>query len=329
LSLTELGDILSKLPPSQDPNLLVGINTADDAGVYRLTDEIALIQTVDFFTPIVDDPYTYGQIAAANSLSDVYAMGGKPLTALNIVGFHQKYFSNDVLVQILRGGADKAAEANTVIAGGHTIMDEELKYGLSVTGVIHPDKIVTNAGARPGDRLVLTKPLGTGIVSTALKAGQKLGELEKQVNLVMTTLNKIPSEVMQEVGVNACTDITGFGLLGHAYEMAAASRVGLDIHAAAVPFFPETIALISQGFVPGGTHNNRYYLEGKVALSDSLDWEHSTILFDAQTSGGLLIAVPEAKIDRLIGKLRQRGVATCAVIGEVVAEHPGIIVVTD
>jgi selenide,water dikinase len=320
---------LSKLPLPQDPNLLVGTHTADDAGVYKLTDEIALIQTVDFFTPIVDDPYIYGQIAAANSLSDVYAMGGRPITALNIVGFHQKFFPLDVLVEILKGGADKAAEANTVIAGGHTIMDEELKYGLSVTGIIHPDKIVTNAGSKPGDKLVLTKPLGTGIISTALKSGKNLGELMDRVNQVMTTLNRAASEVMQEVGVHACTDVTGFGLLGHAYEMAAGSQLGFKIWASRVPYFEDAIPLIKEGFVPGGTNNNRYYLKDKIMLIDSLDWEHSTILFDAQTSGGLLISVPEEKVDRLTDQLRRQGVETVAIIGEVVADHPGKIEVID
>ena len=325
MSLTELGDILSKLPQQEDENLLVGINTADDAGVYKLTDDIALIQTVDFFTPIVDDPYIFGQIAAANSLSDVYAMGGKPVTALNIVGFHQKFFPLDVLVEILKGGADKAAEANTVIAGGHTIMDEELKYGLSVTGVIHPEKIVTNAGAKPGDKLILTKPLGTGIISTTLKSGKTLGDLEQRANAVMMTLNKIASEVMQEVGVRACTDITGFGLLGHAYEMASGADVGFKIWASKVPYFEEVIQFIKKGFVPGGTNNNRYYLQDKVTLPGKMSWENSTILFDAQTSGGLLISVPESKVDLLIDTLKRRGVETATMIGEVVAEHPGKI----
>ncbi len=329
MSLTELGDILKKLPQPDDPNLLVGINTADDAGVYKLTDEIALIQTVDFFTPIVDDPYTYGQIAAANSLSDVYAMGGKPLTAMNIVGFHQKFFSNDVLVEILKGGFDKAKEANTVIVGGHTIMDEELKYGLSVTGIVHPDKIVTNAGARVGDKLILTKPLGTGIISTALKSGKNLGDLMKRAVHVMTTLNKTASEVMQDIGVHACTDITGFGLLGHGYEMAIASQVGFRIWAYKVPIFKEANSLITEGFVPGGTNNNRYYLQDKVMLPDSLAWEHSTLLFDAQTSGGLLISVSEEKVDQLIQELQRRKVETVALIGEVVADHPGKIEVID
>ncbi len=325
MSLTELGDILKQLPQPHDPNLLVGINTADDAGVYKLTDEIALIQTVDFFTPIVDDPYDFGRISAANSLSDVYAMGGKPLTALNIVGFHQKFFSNNVLVQILKGGFDKVSEAGALIVGGHTIMDEELKYGLSVTGLIHPDKVVTNAGARPGDKLVLTKPLGTGIISTALKAGKDLGDLLTRAVAVMATLNKSASEAMQAVGVNACTDVTGFGLLGHGYEMAIASQVGFRIWARAVPIFEEAIELVNEGYVPGGTSNNRYYLNDKVALRDGIDWAQATLLFDAQTSGGLLISVPGEKLDHLLEQLHQRQVPIIAVIGEVTDHHPGII----
>jgi len=324
-----LGKVLERLPQTSDPNLLVGTNTADDAGVYKLTDEIALIQTVDFFTPIVDDPYTFGQIAATNSLSDVYAMGGRPLTALNIVGFHTKNFPTDILVEILTGGHDKVHEAGAVIAGGHTIMDEELKYGLSVSGIVHPDKIVTNAGARPGDVLVITKPLGTGIISTALKSGKDLGELTAEVSRFMMTLNKAASEAMQEVGVHACTDITGFGLLGHAYEMAKGSKVSMRIVASKVPLFKEAIPLVSAGFVPGGTHNNRYYLDGKILLDTTISWEISTLLFDAQTSGGLLISVAQDKTDRLLQELRKRGVETIAVIGEVTAEREFQVYVTD
>ena len=328
MSLTALGELLKNIPQSQHPDLLVGINTADDAGVFRLTDDIALIQTVDFFTPVVDDPYLYGQIAAANSLSDVYAMGGRPITALNIVGFHPKILPMEVLEEILTGGFDKTTEAGVVIVGGHTIMDEELKYGLSVTGVIHPKKIVTNAGAQPGDRLVLTKPLGTGIISTALKSGKDLGELADQANQVMTSLNRIASEVMQEIGVHACTDITGFGLMGHSFEMAAASKVGMKFWASKVPFFKEIIRLITEGFVPGGTHNNRTYLEDKVQIHHSISAEKATVLFDAQTSGGLLISVPEANVDNLVRELTKRGLETAAVIGEVVSEHPAVLKVT-
>jgi len=309
--------------------VLVGLCRPDDAGIYKISDDLALIQTVDFFTPVVDDPYWFGQIAAANALSDVYAMGGRPLTALNVVGFHQKHFPLDVLVEILKGGANKVAEAGAVIAGGHTIMDEELKYGLAVTGIIHPDKVITNAAAKPGDKLVLTKPLGSGILSTAIKVGADLGELGRHVNTVMATLNKTASEAMQEIGVNACTDITGFGLLGHTYEMAAGSQVGINIWAGKTPIFERTLSLIDHGYVPGGTANNRYYLEDKVDVSSSISWALSTALFDAQTSGGLLIAVPEEKVDALISLLKLRGVETAAMIGEVVADHPSRLKILD
>ena len=317
--------MLKKLPQTQDKNLLVGVNTADDAGVYKISDDVALIQTVDFFTPVVDDPYTYGQISAANSLSDVYAMGGKPVTALNIVGYHPKVFSKEVLVEILTGGFDKVTEAGVALVGGHTIMDEELKYGLSVTGIIHPDKIVTNAGARPGDRLVLTKPLGTGILSTAIKSGVDLGILNKRLDHIMMTLNKTASEVMQEVGVHAATDITGFGLLGHGYAMCEASKVGMKIFASQVPHFAEAIPLVKKLYVPGGTYSNQVYLEDKVVLDNSVDKDYALLLFDAQTSGGLLISVSEDKVDLLTSRLVDEGVETVAVIGEVISGRPAKI----
>lgn len=302
--------------------MLVGINNADDAGVYKLTDDIALIQTVDIFTPVVDDPYMYGQIVAANAMSDVYAMGGKPLTALNVVGFHKKILPMEVLVTILKGGFDKASEAGAAIVGGHTIMDEELKYGMSVTGIVHPDRIVTNAGARAGDRLVLTKPLGTGIISTALKAGEDLGALTDRVQRVMAALNRTASEVMQEIGVHACTDITGFGLLGHGWEMAAASKVGFKIYASQVPIFEEAIPLAASGMVPGGTHTNRQFLEDKVTLPKEMSWERSMLLFDAQTSGGLFISVAKEKTEALVARLLEEGLEVAALVGEVVEDHP-------
>jgi selenide,water dikinase len=323
----DLGKVLEKLPQPQHENLLVGINTSDDAGVYKISDDLAVIQTVDFFTPIVDDPYMYGQISAANSLSDVYAMGGRPLTALNVVCFSTNIFSTDVLAEILKGGFDKVSEAGAVIVGGHTATDDELKYGLSVTGVIHPDKIVTNSGARPGDKLILTKPLGTGIISTALKFGKDLGELTDRVCRVMAELNKTASEVMQEIGVNACTDITGFGLLGHTYEMAAGAKVGINIQASDVPYFKEVIGLIEQGLIPGGTISNGAYLEDKVNMDKGVSSEQATVLFDAQTSGGLLISVEESKSNKLISELHNRGVQSAAIIGEVTAEHPAFIMV--
>lgn len=319
--------MLEQLPRPSDPRLLVGSDTADDAGVYKLNEETALIQTVDFFTPIVDDPYAFGQISAANSLSDVYAMGGTPLTALNIVGFHPKNFPLEVLGEILKGGYDKAAEAGALIVGGHTVQDEEMKYGLAVTGLVHPEKVITNAGAKPGDLLVLTKPLGTGIITTALKAGKKMGELEKEVIRVMSVLNKAACETMVAVGVHACTDITGFGLLGHACEMAAASKAALKLRISAVPFFPKTQELIKNGFVPGGTHTNQLYLKDKVRFGQGVSQEQATLLFDAQTSGGLLIAVAPEKADELLERLQSNGVEWRAVIGEVVESQPGTITV--
>lgn len=312
-----LGKVIQHLPHPLDPNLLVGFNTADDAGVYKISEEIALIQTVDFFTPIVDDPYTFGQISAANSLSDVYAMGGKPLTALNVVAFSNNIFPPQVLVEILKGGFDKVREAGAVIVGGHTITDDELKYGLAVTGLAHPDKVVKNSTARPGDFLVLTKPLGTGIITTALKAAKDLGELINRVCQVMATLNDKASAVMQEVGVNACTDISGFGLLGHAWEMAQASAVNLRLEGSKVPIFEEALALASEGFIPGGTRSNKAFLEEMVKMDKPFSEELMAIFYDAQTSGGLLIAVAPEKLDRLISALIERGVETAVCIGKV------------
>jgi len=316
-----LGNVLEQLPRSVDPNLLVGFNTADDAGVYKISEDTALIQTVDFFTPVVDDPYMFGQISAANSLSDIYAMGGQPVTAMNVVAFSPKIFSSEILVEILRGGFDKVTESGAVIVGGHTIVDEELKYGLSVTGLCHPQKIITNAAARPGDRLILTKPIGTGIITTALKAGKDLGELTKRVCRNMSQLNSSASKAMQEVGVHACTDITGFGLLGHAYEMAKASGVTLIIHFPEVPLYEEALDLAGIGYIPGGTLSNQNYLKGRVRMPESISGDKQIILYDAQTSGGLLISVAEDRTEALISVLKKSGVETIAVIGEVTTEH--------
>lgn len=320
---------MQKIPHPTDENLLVGLHTADDAGVYKLTADIALIHTVDFFTPIVDDPYMYGQIAAANSLSDVYAMGGRPLTALNIVGFPQILFSNDILAEILKGGYDKVTEAGALIVGGHTITDDELKYGLAVTGIVHPDKVLTNAGARAGDVLILTKPIGTGILTTALKGEYQLGTLLDQVSQMMARLNNIAMEVMQKFTVNACTDISGFGLLGHSHEVAKSSRVGLQFQLSQIPHYREALPLIKKGFVPGGAGNNRIFLDDKVLLSENLSWEQSTLLFDPQTSGGLLIAVPADHAEQFLQALHSAGVPEAAIVGRVVAEHPGQIEVVD
>jgi len=320
-----LTDILNGLTFRKDPNLLVGIETSDDAGVYRITPDIALIQTVDFFTPIVNDPYDFGRIAAANSLSDVYAMGGKPLTAMNIVCFPIKEMDKMILRSVLEGGMDIIHKAGALMVGGHSVEDPELKYGLSVTGIVHPERFLTNAGAKPGDCLVLTKPLGTGILATALK-GRMLDEpTTGKVTEIMATLNKDAAEVMQAVGVNSCTDITGFGLLGHALEMAKASNVGIRIYADKVPVIPEAITSASIGMVPVGSHLNQKFCLHHMDISSSVDELLVNIFADAQTSGGLLISVPASKSDELIQKLQERKTPSADIIGEVSGEYAQMI----
>ncbi len=293
---------------------------ADDAGVYKLSDDLAIVQTVDFFTPIVDDPYTFGQIAVANALSDVYAMGGKPLTAMNIVCFPSKTLDISVLRDILRGGIDKMREAGVVLVGGHSVDDPELKYGLSVTGTVHPKRVLTKGGARPGDSLILTKPIGTGIISTAAKGGIASDELMGRVAECMATLNKPASEVLLEVGVNACTDITGFGLLGHACEMIQDGEVGMKIRTASVPVFPEAIEFAKMGMIPGGTHRNKEF-RSKMVDSAGIPDFMLDILFDPQTSGGLFMSVSHEKAILLLDKLKEAGVTDAAIVGEVVS-HP-------
>jgi selenide,water dikinase len=293
----------------------VGFNTADDAGVFQLSDEQALIQTVDFFTPIVDDPYLFGQIAAANALSDVYAMGGEPLTCLNIVGF-PCHGDLALLREILRGGADKIAEAGAVLVGGHTVQDDEPKYGLSVTGLIHPGRIITNAGARPGDRLILTKPLGTGIVATAIKGEAAPPDVAATAAQVMATLNRDAARAMREAGVKAATDITGFGLVGHALEIAEASQVTLVLTADAVPVLPGVRELAAGGLLPAGAHRNREDALKRARVAGGL---LSELLFcGPETSGGLLIAVPAERADDLLARLSESPAGgTAALVGEV------------
>ncbi len=300
---------------------------AEDAGVYKLTDELAIVQTVDFFTPIVDDPYTFGQIAVANSLSDVYAMGGKPLTAMNIVCFPLNTMDISVLKEILAGGLDKMHEAGVILVGGHSVEDEELKYGLSVTGTIHPLKVIHNSGARAGDRLVLTKPLGTGIISTAIKGGVAEAGAVAEIVKSMTALNRQASELMQAEGVNTCTDITGFGLLGHAAEMIEGADVGIVIDASTVPFFPVARKLAGMGVIPGGLYRNRDFRKNMVDIAKEVPDYLADILFDPQTSGGLLISIPEAGASRLLQELHEVGISEAAIIGEVVAEPKGKIIV--
>lgn len=308
-----------------NPNVIRGMESLDNAGVYKLTDELAIIQTVDFFTPIVDDPYTFGQIAVANALSDVYTMGGKPLTAMNIVCFPTESMDISVLKTILQGGAEKMVEANVVLLGGHSVDDTELKYGLSVTGIVHPKRLVTNSGAKAGDKLILTKPLGTGIISTALKAGAVDEKTIDKITRCMLTLNDKASELMQKVGVHACTDITGFGFLGHTVPLAQNSRVGIDIDTAAIPFFPEAGELAKRGFRPGGLQRNREFYSHSVRINSGVPAHIQDILFDPQTSGGLLICLAPRKAERLLSQLQHAGVSEAAIIGEVVSEPVGVI----
>lgn len=305
----------------------MGLEKADDAGVYKLTGDLAIVQTVDFFTPVVDDPYTFGQIAVANALSDVYAMGGKPLTAMNIVCFPSKTLDISVLRDILRGGMDKMREAGVLLVGGHSVDDTELKYGLSVTGTVHPERVLTKSGARPGDVLILTKPVGTGIINTAVKGGMAGEPATRAAAQSMATLNKIASEVMLRIGVNACTDITGFGLLGHACEMIQDSHVGLKIHSASVPLLPDTMDLARMGLVPGGTYRNREF-RARMVDSTGIGEVMLDILFDPQTSGGLFMAVNADKAGLLLAKLKEAGVADAAIVGEVVS-HPERRIVVD
>ncbi len=295
--------------------------------MYKLTDDLAIVQTLDFFTPIVDDPYSFGQVAAANALSDVYAMGGQPLTAMNIVCFPIKTMDISVLQEILAGGLAKVHEAGAILVGGHTVEDDELKYGLSITGVIHPDKVVLNTGARTGDKLILTKPLGTGIIGTAVKGGVASADAEAKIVKSMTTLNQKAAELMQEIGVHAGTDVTGFGLLGHAGEMINGSDVGMVIHSAAVPFFPEAREYAEKGMIPGGLHRNRDFRSGMVSMAKTVPDYMSDILFDPQTSGGLLISVAPEKARSLLERMHQEGIPEAALVGEVVAEPKGKIIV--
>jgi selenide, water dikinase len=310
-----------------DENVLVGLERADDAGVYRVTDDIALIQTVDFFTPIVDDPYWFGQIAAANALSDVYAMGGVPKTAMNLVAFPLKDMDMSILRQIIQGGVDKMREAGVVLMGGHSVEDKELKYGLSVTGFIHPDRILRKKDLMPEDRLILTKPLGTGIVNTAIKGGLASDEIIDRVTRLMATLNRKGAEVMSRYPVHGCTDITGFGLLGHMAEMVCDMPFGIRLMSGQIPMLPEALEYAAMGLVPAGAYKNREFRECMVDFAPSVDRLVQDILFDPQTSGGLLIGVDPDRAEDLAAELRDEGIEEAAVIGEVVAEPKERIVV--
>jgi len=318
---------LRPLPLERHPHLLVGTETADDAGVYQISDQMALVQTVDFITPIVDDPYLFGQIAATNAMSDVYAMGGKPLTAMNVVGFPRKSLDLSILTEVLRGGLAKIHEAGAVLLGGHTVDDAEFKYGLSVTGSVHPQKVVTNRGAREGDVLILTKALGTGIISTAHKAEMAEARILQGAVDSMVRLNDKASEGMVEYGVHACTDITGFGLLGHASEMARGCGLSFRFFYSRIPLLAGTKEYAARGIVPGGAYCNQDYFGREISISPKIPELERIILFDPQTSGGLLIALPASDGKKLLRSLKEKGIQEASLIGEVLPKETSLIFV--
>jgi len=311
LAPSDLAQVLGKLPPQSSENVIVGYETSDDAGVMRLNDETALVQTVDFFTPVSDDPFVYGQVAAVNALNDVYAMGGRPLSALSIVCYPQKG-DWDVLERILLGGQTLMNSEGVVVLGGHSVDDQEMKFGYAVTGTIHPKRVFTNAGAKPGDVLILTKPIGTGAINTAIKRGVASEAAIDAVTKTMTTSAQKASKAMCEFGANACTDVTGFGLLGHAFEMAKASGVTLEIESGKVPLIIDTLELIEQGMLTRGDKNNRVYTGGTVSFSPSVNGVMQSALFDPQTAGGLLISTTSDAAENIL-----RSVDSARVIGAV------------
>lgn len=307
--------------------MIVGLDTSDDAGVLKISDDLAIIQTVDFFTPVVDDPYSFGLIAAANALSDVYAMGGKPITAMNIIAFPVSTMDISVLQEALRGGLDKIKEAGALLLGGHSVEDDEFKYGLSVTGKVHPDKVLANRGGKPGDLLVLTKPLGTGIVNTAIKGNIAGEELIKKAIKVMSSLNKGPAEEFNDFHITACTDVTGFGFIGHACEMIDDNSAGIKLYKENVPIIPEAVEFAQMGIVPAGSMRNKKYREHQVEGINDVDPVLLDILFDPQTSGGLLIALPESEAHKLVDRLKAKGIEDAAVVGEFTGDSKGKVIV--
>lgn len=326
ISQADLKKVLAGLPAISDPRVLVSAATCDDAGVYKLDNGTALVQSVDVFTPCVDDAYTFGQIAAANSVSDIYAMGGTPLTALSIVGFPIETLSHKVMNQMLYGGITKMKEAGVVILGGHSIKDKEIKFGFAVTGLIHPELIITNDRAEPGDVLVLTKPLGTGIISFARQLGKASAKSLRAASRSMTELNKAAAEVMAEMRLRTATDITGFGLLGHLSEIARQSRVSVEIQADLVPVFDGVLDYVRRGLISGAVERNREYASRFVRNDGGVCEDLETVLYDPQTSGGLLIAVEESRSGALLKKLKARGVKYAGRIGRVVEKSRGKIV---
>ena len=302
----------------KSPQLLVGLDQADDAGVYQVSKDLALIQTVDFFTPVVDDPYQFGQIAAANALSDVYAMGGVPKTAMNLMGFPIGQMDISIFRKIIEGGLDKLKQANVVLVGGHSVEDKELKYGLSVTGFVHPKRVLVKRNLKLGQHLILTKPLGVGIVNTAVKAGLTTMVLNNQVASIMTALNKDAAEVMAHFPVSACTDVTGFGFIGHLCEMVVGSGCGVEIDSSSLPLIHAAIEFAQMGLIPAGAYKNRKYRESMVDIAAGVPREIADILFDPQTSGGLLIAVDASAAKRLLRSLQEKKVLSAAIVGQVV-----------
>ena len=313
--------VLHSLPRHKHADVIVGTETSDDAGVFRLRSDLAIVNTVDFFTPIVDDPYVFGQIAAANALSDIYAMGAEPRTALNIVGFPRGSLALEVLTEIIRGGAERARKAGAVVIGGHTIIDAELKYGMAVTGVVHPDRVIRNVGVRAGDALVLTKPLGTGIITTALKRRAAPAKSVRAAVASMIALNGAASRIMRKFDVHACSDVTGYGLLGHAAEMASGMQVTIELESARLPLLDSAVRLAEEGCLTGGCKRNRSYLEDKVTIDSSIPAGLVEVAFDPQTSGGLLIALPRKKAPDLVRALQRNGMNAASIVGYATARR--------
>lgn len=321
-----LSELLRSVEIPTNANLLVGIEKLDDAGVYKITDKIALVQTLDFFTPIVDDPFLFGQIAAANALSDVYAMGGSPVTAMNIVCFPSTKLDKSILAEIIKGGITKIREAGAVLAGGHSIMDNEIKYGLSVTGLVNPDKIWKNSAARAGDKLILTKPLGCGILSTAIKQGRITEAEAKEATDSMSRLNKPAAEVFLRHRISACTDVTGFSLMGHGLEMAEGSGVTVRLHSGAIPLMEGILDFAKEDIVPGGAHRNKKYYGPRVRFEDGMLLPQE-VLFDPQTSGGLLACVHADEAEECVRELLLAGCVKAAIVGEVVKKKEKALII--
>lgn len=325
INQNDLKIALAGLPPLADPRVLVSAETCDDAGVFRISDDLALVQSVDVFTPSVDDPYVFGQIAASNSVSDIYAMGGRPLTALSIIAFPIETISHRIMNQILRGGIDKMAEAGVTVIGGHSIKDSEVKFGFAVTGLIHPEKIIANDTATAGDVLVLTKPLGTGIIGFASQLGRASPASLNAVSRSMAELNRVPAEIMVEMGATSATDVTGFGLLGHLSEMVVQSRVTAEVYADRLPLFPGVLKAIRENLISGAVERNKEFAAQYVTVEENISPERETVCYDPQTSGGLLIAISEKQADTLITVLHEKGIRRAAAIGRIKAESAGEI----